>query len=148
MEDLCQDIALRELNVPPRDPLFGQWETQAGNRDPDVDDQEATFPRGRGWEPRGQPPQPTVPSTRGRHRMSHKYSSHWIVTGYPTHKHLQWQSHTGEDGSVFYGSVFEQWYHNGTMCKRPLSGISGLGEHSKIIKWGSSTYGPVHGSYC
>ena len=31
------------------------------------------------------------------------------------------------------------------MCKRPLSGISGLGEHSNIVKWGSGRYGPFMG---
>ena len=25
MEDLCQEVALRELNVPPRDPPLGRW---------------------------------------------------------------------------------------------------------------------------
>ena len=55
MEDLCQEVALRELNVPPRDPVSGHWGTPAGNRDPNVDDQEVTFPRGKGWEHRGQP---------------------------------------------------------------------------------------------
>ena len=33
-----------------------------GNRDPNVDDQEVTFLRGVGWEPRGQPLQPPAPT--------------------------------------------------------------------------------------
>ena len=111
IEDLCQEVTLRELNVPPRDPPLGHWGTPTGNRDPNVDDQEVTFLRGRGWEPRGQPLHPTAPPTKQRCRMSHKYLSHWIVTGYAMHKHLQWQSHTGEDRSVF-GTVVP-W---GTMC--------------------------------
>ena len=61
MEDLCQEVTHRELNVPPRTLHLGCWRTPAGDGDPNVDDQEVTFPRGRGWEPRGQPPQPTAP---------------------------------------------------------------------------------------
>ena len=53
MEDLCQEVTLRELNTPQRlttDTLGNP----VRNSDPDVDNQEVTFPRGGGWEPRGQ----------------------------------------------------------------------------------------------
>ena len=33
----------------PRDPPLTPWGNPVGNRDPDVDDQEVTFPRGGGW---------------------------------------------------------------------------------------------------
>ena len=56
MEDLCREVALRELNVPPKDPPLAPWGNPVGNEDPDVDDQDVTFLRGGGWEPRGQPP--------------------------------------------------------------------------------------------
>ena len=55
MEDLCQEVTLRELNIPPRDPPPIPWGNPVGNGDPDVDDWEVTFPRGRGWEPPEQP---------------------------------------------------------------------------------------------
>ena len=55
MEDLCWEVAHRELNVSPRDPPPTPWGNPVGNRDPDVDDQEVTFLRGGGCEPRGQP---------------------------------------------------------------------------------------------
>ena len=61
MEDLHQEMAHRELNVLPRDPPLGHWETPTGDWDPNVADKEDTFPRGRGWEPREQPPQLTAP---------------------------------------------------------------------------------------
>ena len=61
MEDLHQEVVHRKLNVSPRDPPSGLWETAAGDGDPTVDDKEVTFPRRRGWEPREQPPQPTGP---------------------------------------------------------------------------------------
>ena len=61
MEDLWQEVVQRELNLSPRDPSLGHWRTPAGDGDPHVDDEEVAFPRGMGWEPRGQPPQPTGP---------------------------------------------------------------------------------------
>ena len=48
MEDLCQEVVHRELNVPPRISPPSCWRTPAGDRDPDVDDEEGSFPRGRG----------------------------------------------------------------------------------------------------
>ena len=57
MEDVQWEVAHRELNVPPRGPPLGCWRTLEG----DVDDKEVTFLGGRGWEPRGQPPQPAGP---------------------------------------------------------------------------------------
>ena len=57
MEALHQEVALRELNAPLRDPTSGCWGTPAGHReDPSLDDQEVTFPRERGWKPRGHQP--------------------------------------------------------------------------------------------
>ena len=56
MEDLCQEVALRELNVPPQGPTIRLMEDPSKKWGPNVDYQELTFLRGRGWEPRGQPP--------------------------------------------------------------------------------------------
>ena len=61
MEDIQQEVAQRELNAPPGTHLQAAGGTPAGDRDPDVDDEEVTFPRGRGWEPQGQPHLPTDP---------------------------------------------------------------------------------------
>ena len=47
-----------------------------GNGDPDVDDQEITFPRGGGWEPRGQPLPPPAPTQPG---------GGWEPRGQPPH---------------------------------------------------------------
>ena len=48
MEDLCWEVALRELTAPQRDPPPKPGGNPVGNGDPDVDDQEVTFPnRGR-----------------------------------------------------------------------------------------------------
>ena len=51
-EDLHQEVAL----APPRTHCWATGQTPAGHGDPNMDDQEVTFLRGRGWEPRGQPP--------------------------------------------------------------------------------------------
>ena len=61
LEDAQWEVAHRELNVPTRGLPLGCWRTLAGDSDTDVDDKEVTFLGGRGWEPRGQPPQPTGP---------------------------------------------------------------------------------------
>ena len=61
MEDLQQEVMHGELNVSPKGPTPGHWRIPAKDRDPCMDDEEVTFPGGRGWEPRGQPPQPTSP---------------------------------------------------------------------------------------
>ena len=61
MEDLCQEVALRELNASPRDPLPTPGGDPVGNGDPNVDDWEVTFLRGGGWEPTGQLLQPLAP---------------------------------------------------------------------------------------
>ena len=60
MEHLHQEVALRELNAP-QGPTIRPPGTPAENRDPNVDDQEVIFLRGRGWEPSGQPPWPPTP---------------------------------------------------------------------------------------
>ena len=61
MEDLQQEVAHRELNMPSRGPTMGGWRIPAREGDPNVDDEEVIFLGGRGWELRGQPPQPTCP---------------------------------------------------------------------------------------
>ena len=60
LRQLMEDLYHRELNVPPRDPPSGHWGTPAGHGNPNVDDQEVTFLSVGGWEPQGQPPQPTA----------------------------------------------------------------------------------------
>ena len=55
MEELCREIALCELNAPLRNPPQTPWGNPMGNGNPDVDDQEVTFPRGGGWVPPEQP---------------------------------------------------------------------------------------------
>ena len=84
MEDLCQEVELRELNTPPRDPPPAPWGNLVGNRNPSEDDQEVTFLRGGGWEPRGQPIWPPAPhSTRWRCGTSYKHTGHHFATCYP-----------------------------------------------------------------
>ena len=46
MEDLWQEVVHRELNVSPRGPPLGSWRTPTGGRDPNVEDEEVTFPGG------------------------------------------------------------------------------------------------------
>ena len=60
--DLCQEVALRDLNALPRDPPPTLWGNPVGNRDPDMDDQEVTFPRGGRWESQGPPLWPAAPT--------------------------------------------------------------------------------------
>ena len=74
MEDLWQEVAHRELNASPRVPTPGCWRIPAGEGDPDVDDKEVIFLVARGWEPRGQPPQPTAPLN---------WKSMWVVLSVP-----------------------------------------------------------------
>ena len=63
MDDLCQEVALRKLNAPPRDPPLAPWGNPVGNGDSKMADQEVTFPRGGGGYPEDNhhdplPPQP------------------------------------------------------------------------------------------
>ena len=55
MEDLCQEIALCKLHVPPSNPQPTLWGEPSGNGNLNGDDQEVTFPRGGGWVPPRQP---------------------------------------------------------------------------------------------
>ena len=55
MEDLCQEIALHELNAPSRSPPPMPWGHQSGSRNLNEDEWEVTFPRGGGWVPLAQP---------------------------------------------------------------------------------------------
>ena len=143
MEDFHWEVALRELNTPPRDPPLTPWENPVGNRNPDVDDQEVTFLRGRGWEPRGQPllpPTPTQPDEDIGHLINTMATRVWLGT-----PHINNFSGKAMPGKMEV--TFELCYHWGKVCKRPLSGISGLGEYHAITKGGSSGYGQVHGPY-
>ena len=72
-------------------------------------------------------------STQWRCWMSYKLSGNRNVTWYPWYKHLQWWSHTRQDGSVFWTVV--PW---GTVDKRPLSQVSGHREYHMITKGGST----------
>ena len=62
MEDLCQEIALRELHAPPCNPQPMPWGEPSGSSNLNGDDQEVTFPRGGGWVPPRQPPASPVPA--------------------------------------------------------------------------------------
>ena len=62
MEDLHSEVALWELNAPPRNSPPTPWENPFWNWDPDADDQEITFLRGVGWVPPEQPIQPPAPA--------------------------------------------------------------------------------------
>ena len=94
----------------PRDPPPTPWGNPVGNGDPNVEAWEVTLLRGwepigqplqpsapiqpdGGWEPRGQPPHPHTHSTQWRCGMSYKHAGHGIATWYPLYKHFQWQSH-------------------------------------------------------
>ena len=107
MEDLCQEVALRELNVPPRNPPLTPWGNPVGNRDPNVDDQEVTFLRWGRWEPRGQPlwpPAPTQPDEDVGHLINTLATGLWLGT--PCSNTFS--------GKAILGKTevsFEQWYH-------------------------------------
>ena len=62
MEDLCQEITLCELHVPPRNPQPTPWGEPSGSGNPNGDDQEVTFPREGGWVPLRQPSPSPVPA--------------------------------------------------------------------------------------
>ena len=51
MEELHREIALQELNAPPRNPPQTPWGNPMGNGDPDADDWEVIFLRGEGGFP-------------------------------------------------------------------------------------------------
>ena len=81
MEDLCQVIALCELNAPPRSPPPMPWGHPSGRRNPNEDDQEVTFPRGGGWVPLGQPspsPAPAWPDG-GWAPQDHLLNPHFLL---------------------------------------------------------------------
>ena len=61
MEDLCWEVTLRELNVPPRSPPPTLWENPVGNEDPNVDDQEVNFLRVEGGNPQDNYFDPLLP---------------------------------------------------------------------------------------
>ena len=62
MEDPFWEVALCQLNAPPRSPPPTPWGNPTGSGDPNADDQEVTFPREGGWVPPGQPYQPPAPT--------------------------------------------------------------------------------------
>ena len=65
MEDVMWDVTLRQLNAPPDSPLT-PCRNPVGNRDPDVDDWEFTFLRGRVETQRTTTSCPCSHTTRGR----------------------------------------------------------------------------------
>ena len=125
MEDLCQEVALQELNTPPRDPSPTPWGNPVGNSDPNVDDQEVIFPRGRvgtprtttstscppqsdgGEEPRGQPPCPPAPA-----QPNHDVGC--LIKTLATGLQLDTPHINTFSGEAMPGKMevlFEQWYH-------------------------------------
>ena len=107
MEDLCQEVALRDLNVTPRDPLPTPWGNLVGNRDPDVDDQEVTFLRGGRWEPQGPQPQPPAP-------IQPNEDVGCLINTLATGLHLGTPHINTFSGEATLGKTevsFEQWYH-------------------------------------
>ena len=61
MEDLYQEITLCKLHASPSNPQPTPWEEPSGSGNLNGDDQEVTFPRGRGWVPPRQPSPDPVP---------------------------------------------------------------------------------------
>ena len=106
MEDLCQQGVLRKSNVSPRDPPSGHWRLQQETGTQIWITRRSPSREGGDGNPEDNHLDPLPPLTRWRHRASHKYTSHQIVTWYPMLKHFQQWSHARE-----YRSVFEQWYH-------------------------------------
>ena len=161
MEDLSQEVTLRELNAPPgstTDPFgksSGEWGSQYGRPGGHLSK------RGRMGIHRTTTSTPCFHSTRcrvGTQRItaltpcpcsnqwrcgtSCKHIGHGIVTWCPLYKNFQQQSHAMQDRSVFQTMV--PW---GTVCKRPLSRVSGQREYCMIAKGGSSGYGHINGPY-
>ena len=99
MEELCREIALWDLNTPPRNPPQTPLGSPMGSGDPDVDDLEVTSLRGGGWVLPEQPfwlpapanqmeggnPEdnlltPSTCSTWWQCRVPNQYTSHEVAT--------------------------------------------------------------------
>ena len=66
VEDLTQEIALHEVNVPPSSPPPNTWVHPLGSRNPEEDNQEVTLPGGGRWGPLRQPtPSPEPKQSTG-----------------------------------------------------------------------------------
>ena len=103
MEDLQWEVAHRELNVSP-----GAHPWATGGFWQEIGTPVWMMRRSLSWEGGdGMGTQRTTtlthwsPSTIRGCRMSYKYPSHQVATGYFENKHFQWQSHAGKDRSVF-----------------------------------------------
>ena len=147
MEDLNQEVAHRELNVPPRGSPMGLWRTLAGDRDSNVDDEEVTFLGGRGGNAEDSHLTPTAPPqseedvaclvctlATGLQLGTPKINTFGgNATSFPTRKDR---------------SILQTVVPQGTMCQGPLPRMCGLGRYCQVIEKGSGGYGLVHGSYC
>ena len=160
MEDLCMEVALWELNAPPethhqhlgeimwemgilmwmtwRLPFWGGWVPPEQPLWPPAPAQ----PDG-GWEPRGQPPHPQHPFDLMKMWVPNKYTTHGFVTWHPLYQHLQWWHYARWNGVVIQAMV--PW---GTVCKRPLPGVSGQGKYCTLIEKDSSRHSLIYGPYC
>ena len=107
MGDLCWEVALRELNMPPGTNCWPpgeiQWEmgTQCGWQGGHLSE------RGRLGTQRTTTLTPCPHSTRWRCRMSYKYTGHWIATWYLSYCAIT------KGGSRIYGQVHGPYHQCG-----------------------------------
>ena len=90
MEDLCQEVALGELNVPPGTHWWATGGLQQATGTLMWITRRSPSPEGGNGNQEDNHLNPLLPSMRQRCRISHKHTSHWTMTGYPMHQHLQW----------------------------------------------------------
>ena len=131
MEDLCQEVILCELNVPPKSPPPVPWRDPASNGGLDEDDQEVTFQEREGvppcqpfwppappqsdggWASQGPPPQPLTPAQPSA-GVGHLINT--LMSGL----HLGTLRIYTFSMEVTPGKTevsFEQWYHEGQCIK-------------------------------
>ena len=145
----------------PSSPPPSKWACPLGSREPEEDDQEVTFPGGEGgvhWGnplqlqnnqleegfPLDHPSQAPCPAPAGSDMGQ-------LITALTSGLHIGTPKINTFSGNITPGKTevsyepVEPW---GSMHKRPLPRVSGLGEHHEISQGGSGRHGLVHGPYC
>ena len=163
MGDLMWEIAQCKMHVPPSNPPPNEWVHPSGSTEPKEDDQEVTFPGGGRWGPLRQPTPPVEPERPAGGRVPSGPPPRapcpapagsdmgQLITaltlglhiGTPKINTFSGWPYPWKDRGIIW--AVEPW---GSVYKRPLPRVSGLGKHYAISQRGSSRHGLIHGPYC